>query len=95
MGAASRVKVTYAEYLELERRTGVRHEFLDGEAWAMAGGTPEHAQIAFNASAALRPLMRGRPCRGYSSDLKLRVPATGRDLVRRRGGGLRRAPDGA
>ena len=38
--------MTYAEYLAAEAVSEVRHEYLNGEAWEMAGGTPEHAALA-------------------------------------------------
>jgi len=38
--------MTYAEYLTAEAASEVRHEFLNGEGWAMAGETPEHAALA-------------------------------------------------
>jgi len=37
---------TYAEYLALEASSNVKHEFLGGQIYAMAGGTPEHAALA-------------------------------------------------
>ncbi|MBK6531793.1 MAG: hypothetical protein IPF99_19935 [Deltaproteobacteria bacterium] len=46
MSAAEKRKTTYAEYLALELSSGVRHEFVDGFAYAMAGGEPEHARLA-------------------------------------------------
>jgi len=55
----------------------VKHEFLAGEVWAMAGGTPDHAAISVNVSTLLSISLRGRPCRVYSSDLRIRVLATG------------------
>ena len=38
--------MSYAEYLAAEATSEIRHEFLNGEVWAMAGGTPEHAALA-------------------------------------------------
>ena len=38
--------MSYAEYLAAEAVSDVRHEYLNGEVWAMAGGTPEHAALA-------------------------------------------------
>jgi Uma2 family endonuclease len=55
----------------------VKHEFLDGQVWAMAGGTPEHAAIAGNVIALLSAALRGRRCRVFTSDLRIRVIATG------------------
>lgn len=77
MSAAEKLKTTYAEYLALELSSGLRHEFVDGFAYAMAGGEPEHARLALSIGAELRSLVRGGPCRVFSSDLKVRVPASG------------------
>lgn len=79
MSAGHRQKLSHDEYLALEQRTGVKHEFFGGEAWAMAGGTPAHAELAFTVGVALRALIGDGRCRVYSSDLKLRVVATGLD----------------
>src|SRR5690606_31274388 len=55
----------------------IKHEFLDGLVWAMAGGSPEHAAIAANIVALLVNQLAGRRCRVFSSDLRVRVKATG------------------
>lgn len=55
----------------------MRHEFLEGEIYGMAGGTPEHAALTISAGAALLAAARGGPCRVHSSDLRVRVLATG------------------
>ena len=77
MSAAEKLKTTYAEYLARELSSDTRHEFVDGFAYAMAGGEPEHARLALSIGAELRQLLRGKACRVYSSDLKVRVPASG------------------
>jgi Uma2 family endonuclease len=67
---------TYAEYLALEADSQIRHEYLDGEIYAMAGGTPDHAALAAAVLSILgRQLPRG--CRAFTSDLRVRVPSTG------------------
>jgi Uma2 family endonuclease len=71
-------RMTYAEYLALEKRSAEKHEYLRGEVWAMAGGTPTHAKLQVNVSSALSAALRGRPCGVYSSDLRVRVQATDR-----------------
>ncbi len=43
---ARAIRMTYAEYLELERTSSVKHEYVNGEAYAMGGGTPEHGRLA-------------------------------------------------
>lgn len=73
----ARQTFSFEAYLELEEVSPVKHEFLAGQLWAMAGGTPDHAAISVNVSTLLSTTLRGRPCRVYSSDLRVRVPATG------------------
>jgi Uma2 family endonuclease len=68
---------TWADYLALEEASNVKHEFLRGEIYGMAGGTPEHAALAMAVGASLVGQLRGKPCRVYSSDLRVRVRATG------------------
>ena len=74
---ARKLALTYDAYLAIERETDTRHELLNGEAWAMAGGTPRHSALKANVVALFRALLHGRPCRPYDSDLKIRVPDTG------------------
>jgi Uma2 family endonuclease len=73
---ARRVHYTYAEYLALEESSSVRHEFLDGEIYAMAGGSPDHASLS---AAVIRLVGAGLPpgCRTFTSDLRVRIEATG------------------
>lgn len=75
--AASKPYVSYADYLALEAKTGTKHEWLDGVVYDMAGGTPDHAGLALAVGSELRAQLRGKPCRVFSSDLKIRVLATG------------------
>jgi Uma2 family endonuclease len=70
-------RYTYDAYLEHEASSNVKHEFLDGEIYAMAGGTVEHAVLAANVIALLGPRLHGTPCVVATSDLKVRVLATG------------------
>lgn len=68
---------TLEDYLSVEEMSAVRHEFLNGEIFAMAGGTPEHAALSAAAVVILGRRLEGRPCRPYSADLRIRVVATG------------------
>ena len=70
-------RYTFEEYLAVEEVSRVRHEFLDGEIYAMAGGTPEHAALSAAATSMLGAALKGGPCRVYSSDLRVRILATG------------------
>ena len=74
---ARKISFTYAEYLKREETSETKHEFLNSEIFAMAGGTPEHARLAPRASAALIAQLRGRRCVVFSSDMRIRVLATG------------------
>ena len=63
------------DYLAGETLSTIRHEYVAGEVFAMAGATEEHATIAGNLFALLRSQVRGGPCRVYIADMKLRVEA--------------------
>ena len=65
---------TYAEYLAFEASSNVKHEFLDGQIYAMAGGTPEHAALAAAVVGLLFLELRGGRCRTYDADLRVRTP---------------------
>ncbi|HYN01311.1 MAG TPA: Uma2 family endonuclease [Vicinamibacteria bacterium] len=69
--------MTYAEYLAAEAVAEVRHEYLNGEVWAMAGGTIEHGALALAVAGELRAALRGKPCRAFPSDVRVRIPETG------------------
>jgi len=78
MGQPARLPYyTYDEYRRFEVGSNVKHEYLDGQILAMAGGSPEHATLAAAVIAELgRQLVHG-PCHTFTSDLRLRVVATG------------------
>ena len=68
---------TYAEYVALELSSPTKHEFLDGEIYAMAGGSEEHSALAAAILRALGNAVGNRPCRVHTSDLRIHVPAVG------------------
>lgn len=70
--------MTYSQYLELEQTSTEKHEYLRGEVWAMAGGTPKHSTISTNVAAALVSALKGKPCGVFNSDLRVRVVETDR-----------------
>lgn len=77
MAYPARQLITFREYLDIEEQSTIKHEYLDGLAWAMAGGTFDHSAIATNITVLLAVLLRGKGCRPYNSDLRVRVRATG------------------
>lgn len=68
---------TEQEYWDYEEKSEVRHEFINGQLYAMAGGTLDHALICTNISSATKVRLRGKPCRAVGSELKIKVEATG------------------
>lgn len=68
--------MTYAEYVASEAASPLKREFIRGQVYAMAGGTPEHGALAAAVIGELRAALRGKPCRVYSSDLRVRIPDT-------------------
>jgi len=77
MSSPARRRVSFAEYLQLEAYSNVRHEFFEGVMYAMAGGTPRHAALTTRVIVALGSQLKGRGCEVFDSDLRVRVAATG------------------
>lgn len=77
MAEAARSLFTFREYLEVEAASPIRHEFLDGVVYAMAGGSPEHAGIAANLIRLLGNAIGARPSRVFTTDLRVRCVETG------------------
>ena len=77
MAEPARRMLSYRDYLDLERETGIRHEYLDGEVWAMAGGTLRHSRVKTKLTIAIGNALGDGPCQPYDSDLKIRIPETG------------------
>jgi Uma2 family endonuclease len=68
---------TYEEYLVYERHSELKHEFEEGEIFAMAGGSPRHSALALRIGGALENT-RPSGCTAFQSDMRIRVLATGR-----------------
>jgi Uma2 family endonuclease len=68
--------LTYAEYLALEEKSEIKHEYVNGQLVAMSGGTIEHARLAMSFGRALGNALEGRPCVVLSSDARVRVTET-------------------
>jgi Uma2 family endonuclease len=70
-------RYTYADYVALERQSPTKHEYLDGEIYAMAGGSEEHSALAAEVLRAFGNALGDRPCRVHTSDLRIYVQAVG------------------
>jgi Uma2 family endonuclease len=77
LNTAMRHHYTYEDYLALEHDSELKHEFDDGEIFAMAGKSARHSALAIRISAALENT-RPSGCTGFQSDMRIRILATGR-----------------
>ncbi|HRI58060.1 MAG TPA: Uma2 family endonuclease [Anaerolineae bacterium] len=69
--------VTPQEYIENERRSEFRSEYLAGEIYAMSGATRKHNVIVRNISRRLDPQRDGQACELYTNDMRVEVSTTG------------------
>lgn len=70
--------LTPAEYLALERQSQERHEYYGGELRLMAGASRKHNIISLNIASLLREKLRGKPCRPFMSDMRVRIASAQR-----------------
>jgi len=70
MALQTRPRFTFEDYLASEREADVRHEYVEGQVFNMAGATENHNIIVANITTLLVTQMKGRPCRAYASDIK-------------------------
>jgi Uma2 family endonuclease len=69
--------MTPQEYLEWEEHQDIKYEYINGEVFAMTGGTISHNDIAFNLASALKNRLRGSACRVNIADAKVGVSEKG------------------
>ncbi|MGE0773204.1 MAG: Uma2 family endonuclease [Cyclobacteriaceae bacterium] len=67
-------RLTIEEYLQFEKASAVKHEYYNGEVFAMAGGGARHNVIFSNVFGFLAYQLRGKPCRPYGSDMRIHIP---------------------
>ena len=71
MSFARKLTNSFDDYLAIERDSSTRHEFIGGEIYAMAGGTLEHAALAFQSAQLLSQSLKN--CVGLSSDARIHI----------------------
>ena len=69
--------ITEEEYFAGEERSVVKHEWLDGVVYAMAGGSFNHALLCHTTSGAARNALRGKTCRSLGSEIKIKIESNG------------------
>ncbi|MDD2893205.1 MAG: Uma2 family endonuclease [Halothiobacillaceae bacterium] len=77
---ASNELVSVDDYLEGEKSSELRHEFIDGQVYAMGGASRAHGLIANALAFALTPAARRKGCQLFTSDMKVRLDFSGRQV---------------
>ncbi|WP_295391897.1 Uma2 family endonuclease [uncultured Thiodictyon sp.] len=77
MNTQPKPHLTPKDYLVWERQQETRHEYFDGEIYAMTGASREHNLVCLNIAASLHTQMRGKPCEVYNNDMRVKVSKTG------------------
>ena len=73
MEALQASSLSVEDYLSGELRSEVRHEYVAGSVYAMAGASEEHNDLALNLATALRLHLRSGPCKVFMVDMKARL----------------------
>ncbi|MGH7127171.1 MAG: Uma2 family endonuclease [Planctomycetaceae bacterium] len=77
MSSVPRHRYTVEEYLDFERGSDSKHEYYAGEIFAMVGASEPHVLIVTNVVIELGSQLKGRRCKVYSNDMRLKVGPTG------------------
>ena len=78
--SAKSASLTVEEYLAGEPASEVRHEYLGGTVYAMAGASVDHNTISLNLATSLRSHLRGKPCGAFMADVKVRLNLANDDI---------------
>lgn len=70
---ARKKSMTVDQYLQASRAWEIKHEWVDGQAWAMTGARPLHNAVTANLITSLANRLRGRPCRPTTGDQRIEV----------------------
>jgi len=70
----NKTKLTIGEYLRFEKESSEKHEFFEGEIFAMAGASTRHNFIFSNFFGELVIHLKGKPCKHFGSDLRIHIP---------------------
>lgn len=71
--AKEKPTLTPETYLEWEKTSGIKHEYLNGDIFAMAGAKDSHVTVSGNLFALPKNHLRGNPCRTYISGMKIQM----------------------
>ena len=73
MGALPVPRFSPEDYLEFDRRSEQKFEYLDGVIIAMAGGSPRHGMLAMRAAVLMGPAILANGCQPFSSDVRVQI----------------------
>lgn len=73
-------RLSVEEYLSGEEAGEMRHEYIDGQLYAMTGASRQHGLIVSNLVAGLRPVIRGLGCQLFANDMKVRLRIAEQDI---------------
>lgn len=71
--AQKTVLISEADYLEGEKLSEAKHEYMDGQVYAMSGAHANHNRLSLNLATALTNHLKGKPCQPFASDMKVKV----------------------
>lgn len=77
---AAKTFVSVDEYVEGELHSEIRHEYIDGQVYAMGGASDRHGLIVNALAFSLTPAARRRHCQLFTSDMKVRLKIAGQDV---------------
>jgi Uma2 family endonuclease len=77
---AEQLKISIADYLEGELVSDIKHEYINGDVYAMAGTNRVHNIITGNICVALYNHLRDTPCRVFPSDMKVGIQTATEDF---------------
>lgn len=70
---AYQLMITEADYLAGEQDGQQKHEYIDGQVYAMSGASANHNRLAGNLYGELRQHLKGQPCQAYTADMKVKI----------------------
>lgn len=70
---AQELHFSEAEYLAGEEISEIKHEYIDGQVYAMSGASANHNRLAGNVHTAFNVHLKGKPCQPYTSDMKVKI----------------------
>jgi Uma2 family endonuclease len=77
---AQHTKLTVQDYLRGEEHSEIRHEFIDGQVFAMGGASRRHGLLSVSLSLLLGPKAREKKCQLFIADMKVRLAISGKDI---------------